>query len=171
MEATISVICFKSKTLANGEHPLMLRITKDRKRSMKSLNLSVLPRHWDFKKNEPKSNCPNRTLISQVIIKAKLEWPKKLLEKQANEEEFTSDSLIRERKEERRIKTQTVEEFYKSVRRILITFVFSHARAAAPRKASVFSRTSIIFLTNMILGISYCEILFVLSKDSLRTYL
>lgn len=115
MEATISVICFKSKTLANGEHPLMLRITKDRKRSMKSLNLSVLPKHWDFKKNEPKSNCPNRTLISQVIIKAKLEWQKKLLEKQANEEEFTSDSLIRERKEEKRIKTQTVEEFYKSV--------------------------------------------------------
>ena len=37
MDATISVICFKSKTLANGEHPLMLRITKDRKRTMKSL--------------------------------------------------------------------------------------------------------------------------------------
>lgn len=33
MDATISVICFKSKTLANGEHPLMLRITKDRKRN------------------------------------------------------------------------------------------------------------------------------------------
>ena len=30
MDATISVICFKSKTLANGEHPLMLRITKGR---------------------------------------------------------------------------------------------------------------------------------------------
>ncbi len=26
MDATISVICYKSKTLANGEHPLMLRI-------------------------------------------------------------------------------------------------------------------------------------------------
>ena len=37
MDAAISVICFKSKTLANGEHPLMLRITKDRKRTMKNL--------------------------------------------------------------------------------------------------------------------------------------
>ena len=36
MDATISVICFKSKTLANGEHPLMLRITKDRKRTTTS---------------------------------------------------------------------------------------------------------------------------------------
>lgn len=41
MDATISVICFKSKTLANGEHPLMLRITKDRKRTMKSLGIAV----------------------------------------------------------------------------------------------------------------------------------
>ncbi|MFR1238618.1 MAG: Arm DNA-binding domain-containing protein [Alistipes sp.] len=101
------VICFKSKTLANGEHPLMLRITKDRKRSMKSLGLSVHPDHWDFNKNEPKLKCPNRTLINQVIIKSKLDWQKKLLEKQANEEEFTSDSLIKERNEEKQIKAQT----------------------------------------------------------------
>lgn len=33
MKATISVICYKSKTLANGEHPLMLRITQNRKSS------------------------------------------------------------------------------------------------------------------------------------------
>ena len=54
MDATISVICFKSKTLANGEHPLMLRITKDRKRTMKSLGVSVHPSNWDFDRNEPK---------------------------------------------------------------------------------------------------------------------
>ena len=48
MDATISVICFKSKTLANGEHPLMLRITKDRKRTMKSLGIAVHPDNWDF---------------------------------------------------------------------------------------------------------------------------
>ena len=44
MSVTISVICFKSKTLANGEHPLMLRITQDRKRVMKSLGISVNPK-------------------------------------------------------------------------------------------------------------------------------
>lgn len=51
MDATISVICFKSKTLANGEHPLMLRITKDRKRTMKSLGVSVDPKFWNFNTN------------------------------------------------------------------------------------------------------------------------
>ena len=32
MDATISVVCYKSKTLSNGEHPLMLRISKDGKK-------------------------------------------------------------------------------------------------------------------------------------------
>ncbi|MBR5206673.1 MAG: site-specific integrase, partial [Alistipes sp.] len=50
MKATISVICYKSKTLANGEHPLMLRITQNRKSSYKSLNVSILAKHWDFER-------------------------------------------------------------------------------------------------------------------------
>ena len=29
MNASISVVCYKSKTLSNGEHPLMFRISKD----------------------------------------------------------------------------------------------------------------------------------------------
>jgi hypothetical protein len=33
MDATISVICYKSKTLANGEHPLMLRIAQNGKQT------------------------------------------------------------------------------------------------------------------------------------------
>ena len=35
MEATISVVCYKSKMLSNGEYPLMVRVAKDGKRSMK----------------------------------------------------------------------------------------------------------------------------------------
>ena len=31
MNTTISVICYKSKTLSNGEHPLMLRIAQNGK--------------------------------------------------------------------------------------------------------------------------------------------
>ena len=72
MSVTISVICFKSKTLANGEHPLMLRITQDRKRVMKSLGISVNPKHWDFIKGEPKPKCPNRELIQSIILKTRV---------------------------------------------------------------------------------------------------
>lgn len=39
MNTTITVICYKSKTLSNGEHPLMLRITQNRKTQYKSLSI------------------------------------------------------------------------------------------------------------------------------------
>ena len=39
MDATISVVCYKSKTLSNGEHPLMLRISKDGKKKYQSLGI------------------------------------------------------------------------------------------------------------------------------------
>ena len=40
METAITVVCYKSKTLSNGEHPIMVRVAKDGKRSMKSLGVS-----------------------------------------------------------------------------------------------------------------------------------
>lgn len=67
MNATILVVCYKSKTLSNGEHPLMLRIIKNRKISYKSLKISVDAKYWDFEKSEPKSNCPNKDLINKII--------------------------------------------------------------------------------------------------------
>lgn len=67
MNGTVNVLCYRSKTLANGEHPLMICITKDGKRKYKSLGVSILPQHWDFNKNKPKRNCPNKDLITQLI--------------------------------------------------------------------------------------------------------
>ena len=108
MDATISVICFKSKTLANGEHPLMLRIRKDRKRTMKSLGVSVDPKFWNFDTNQPKPNCPNRQLIRQIMLKHESEYNGKILAKEMNEEEFTLQMIVAEQKG--RIKAQTLPD-------------------------------------------------------------
>ena len=113
MDATISVICYKSKTLSNGEHPLMLRIAQNGKSKYKSLKISVTAKHWDFDRNVPKPNCPSKDLINKIILKTKLEYQQKVLEKKANEEEFTASSLIHDKKEE--IKAMTVDEFYKQL--------------------------------------------------------
>lgn len=69
MSIKVSVICFKSKVLSNGNHPLMLRITENKKRVMKSLGISVNPKHWDFNKEEPKPKCPDYELIQNIILK------------------------------------------------------------------------------------------------------
>lgn len=81
MDAIISVICYKSKTLANGEHPLMLRIAQNGKSTYKSLKISVAAKHWNFDKNVPKPNNPHKDLIQKIILKTKLDYQQRILEK------------------------------------------------------------------------------------------
>ena len=96
MNATISVNCYKSKVLSNGESPLMLRVTKNRKRSMKSLGVSLNPDYWNFVKNEHKPECPNKIEIEQLILKTKIEYQQKLLTAKLKGEDFTSDTLTKD---------------------------------------------------------------------------
>ena len=60
MSETIKVLCYKSKTLSNGEHPLMLCVCKDRKRKFQSLGISIKAELWDFKTNQPKDGSPDK---------------------------------------------------------------------------------------------------------------
>jgi site-specific recombinase XerD len=113
MSISIKIICYKYKILSNGESPLMIQIIKDRKRSMKSLGISIHPSNWDFDKHLPKPSCPNKEEIIQLILKTKIEYQKKLLDKTNNDEAFTSASLIQENS--KKLSTQTVEEFYQFI--------------------------------------------------------
>lgn len=93
MATTINVLCYKSKTLKNGEHPLMLCICKDRARKYASLNLSVKAEHWNFDKNEPKPNCPNREHICLLIARKKAEYEKEAIKLKSEGRDFTADGL------------------------------------------------------------------------------
>ena len=112
MEATISVVCNKFKVLKNGECPLMLRVAKDGKRSMKSLGVSVNPIYWDFSKNCPKKNCPNRAMLMQLITKTLMEYQSKVVEVKSKGEDTTISAIMAE-KEQSTIR-MTVEEFLTS---------------------------------------------------------
>jgi len=80
MNACISVVCYKSKTLSNGENPLMLQISKGGKRKYQSLGISVLPRYWDFTRNKPKPNCPNKEYIQKIILDKQTELQQRMLD-------------------------------------------------------------------------------------------
>ena len=110
MSTTVNVICYKSKVLSNNESPLMLRVNKDRKRKYVSLGISVLPEHWDFSKNQPKADCPNREYIEMLIADKIKEYSAKIIELKANNQEFTATSLV-ERVCVNRVNRQTVGDF------------------------------------------------------------
>ena len=109
MEATISVICNKFKVLKNGECPIMLRVAKDGKRSMKSLGVSVNPAYWDFSKNTPKKNCPNRVMLMQLISQTLAEYQGKVIEVKAKGEEVCLSSVLDNSKQS--ICRVTVEDY------------------------------------------------------------
>lgn len=106
MNATVNVLCYKSKTLSNGKNPLMICVSKNGKRTYKSLGISVNPMYWDFEKNKPKRNCPGKEQIESLIIEKLKAFNQTILELNATQKEYTSDSLLN--KVERPFKLKTV---------------------------------------------------------------
>jgi len=94
MNAGINILCYKSKTLADGSHPLMIRVCKDGKKKYISLGVSVLPQFWDFDKNKPKRNCPNKAQIDRLIADKSREYADQILDFKADNKQFTAKSLI-----------------------------------------------------------------------------
>ena len=110
MSTTINVICYKFKVLKNNENPLMLRVTKDRKSRYLSLGISINPQFWDFEKNKPKTNCPHREEIQQIVIQKTKEYQGQVLEYKIEDKDFTAKSLIEKVKNP--VKAKTVKEAF-----------------------------------------------------------
>lgn len=111
MNGTIKVLCYKSKTLSNGEHPLMLCVCKDNKRKYQSLGISVNAEHWDFKSNQPNDRCPNRERIIILINEKVNEIQRIALDKKIAGRDFSASTLIESVKPSATSK-KTVGDYY-----------------------------------------------------------
>ena len=94
MNTTISVVLYTSKTLSNGEHPLMLRLTKNRKIKYISLHVSLKSCYWDLEKNKPRRHCPNQNQINQLIEQKIKEYQEQVIDFKANDKDYTLHTLI-----------------------------------------------------------------------------
>lgn len=111
MSETIKVLCYKSKTLSNGEHPLMVCVCKDGKRKYQSLGISIKAEWWDFKANLPKGKCPNRERIILIINEKINEIQKEVLDHRIAGKDFTAATLI-ESASSKDSSHKTVGEYY-----------------------------------------------------------
>ena len=94
MKATVNVLCYKSKTLKNGEHPLMICVCKDRKRRYISLGVSVKSQFWDFEKSRPKRNCPNREQLNKLIAETERKYAEQVMEFSTMRRDYTVTTLV-----------------------------------------------------------------------------
>ena len=113
MNASVSVVCYKSKTLSNGESPLMLQVSKSGKRKYQSLGISIKPRYWDFTRNKPKPNCPNKDYIQKIILDKQTELQQRMLELNSEQKEYTTTTLLND--ENKKFEHKTVSEFYQEL--------------------------------------------------------
>ena len=110
MNVTANIVCYKSKTLANGEHPLMIRVCKDGKKKYKSLGVSVNPKYWNFERNTLKPNCPNYEYLSKLITDKASELSAEIVKLKTERKEFTASTLIDDRA--KRVKPKTVHDLF-----------------------------------------------------------
>ena len=111
MNVTANIVCYKSKTLSNGEHPLMIRVCKDGKKKYKSLGVSVNPKFWNFEKNTLKPNSPNYEYLSKIIADKTSELSEEIVKLKSERKDFTASTLIEENCQ--RVKPKTVNDLFR----------------------------------------------------------
>ena len=109
-KATVKVVYHTGKTLADGSHPFLVRITKNRKQLYRSTGLSLLPKYWNTDKYEVRRSYPEPQ--REKLIQKLDEWKRKYEEAAGNlaeadeqhEAETVLAKAIEGRKAARRIK-------------------------------------------------------------------
>jgi site-specific recombinase XerD len=57
-QATIKIVYFTGKVLADGSHPFLIRITKNRKQLYRATGISLHPKYWNEEKKEIRRSYP-----------------------------------------------------------------------------------------------------------------
>lgn len=91
---TIDVVCYKYKPLKNKELPQKIRVCKDRKTRYINLGVSTKIEHWDFDKNQPKADCPNREELDKLISLKISEVKSKVVQLKSKDKDFSATTLI-----------------------------------------------------------------------------
>ncbi|GAB2595916.1 site-specific integrase [Spirosoma areae] len=74
-KATVKVVYYTSKTIADGSHPFMVRITKDRKLKYIATGLSLNPKFWNPQKKEIRKSYPEP--YREELIRKLRQWEHK----------------------------------------------------------------------------------------------
>lgn len=109
MNTTLTTVLYTSKTLSDGTHPLMLRLTKNRRIKYISLHISLDAKFWDFDKSRPKRNCPDKERINTLIETKTKELQEQILDFKTSDKEYTLNTLLE--KASRKVVRQTVSEY------------------------------------------------------------
>jgi site-specific recombinase XerD len=93
----VEVVLYKSKKLKNGEHPIMMRFTKDKPKYV-GLGKSCPEKLWDFNQNYPIRKHPHYKELKALIDKKKHDANKIVLELEHEDKNITLDQVVKKYK-------------------------------------------------------------------------
>lgn len=93
-KATITALLYTSKTLANGEHPVMIRVCYNSKRKYKSTGLSCPAKLWNAAKQEVRGRHPLSVNMNAVIDAELIRLKNKVLDFERQDMAYSAQSLI-----------------------------------------------------------------------------
>lgn len=120
MTASVKVILYKSKTLSNGEHPVMLCVYKEGKRKYISLGISSKAEQWNSKDGLPKKKHPLYTELVAIINKAKTDVSKEVLTLTVENQEYKLNQLKSMTRKTEATPTQSVLAYFRLIETRLV---------------------------------------------------
>jgi site-specific recombinase XerD len=93
MSVSVKIVLFTSKTLSTKEHPIMLRVTKDRKPKYFNLGQSCLADFWDVKSDRPKRKHKQFQVLSNFLDKIEFDAKELLMKFQAEYRDITFEDF------------------------------------------------------------------------------
>ncbi|MDX2190791.1 MAG: site-specific integrase [Bacteroidota bacterium] len=132
--ASIKIIQREQKINENGEAPLWIRVTKNRKSHFISLGLYVNPKDWDALKQRVKKSHPNSQRVNNFLAQKVAEAENSVLEAETNES-YSSPKKLKQA-----ITGTTAESFTKYFEEYLKELEAKHKHGTLNNAQSCFSK-------------------------------
>ena len=131
----VEVVLYKSKTLKSGEHPIMVRFTKEKPKYV-GIGKSCSQEFWDPNQNYPKRKHPYYKELKALIDKKKHEANRIVLELENEGKSATLDQVVKRYK--RGSKRITFFEFTDKIRHDLVSVErFKYAESLGDTKKAL----------------------------------
>jgi integrase len=137
MNTSVKVVLYKSKKLNNGEHPVMLRVIKDRKPKYISVGFSCTEDLWDQKENLPRKKHPHYQEAKILIAKKKLDAERLVLDLENDDKNLSAHEIKGQLKKEKVNNPFVLGYFGEVIRRLIASGQIKNAEVYKDTKRNL----------------------------------
>ena len=112
---SVKVVLYTSKILKNGEHPVILRLTKDRKQKKISLGFNCLYTQWDDANNTPKKKHPHYKELCITIDSIRNKANREILNLENEGKNYSLEELANILQADKKRKAGTIFKYFEEI--------------------------------------------------------